>query len=71
MDDCDRADMWIEVERAQGVRLVRDKVGQEGAADCEVCGEDLTPERREAMPCARTCVECQAANERRVKAYRR
>ena len=71
MDDCDRAELEIEAARTRALRTVTDQVGHAGGFECEACGEELSVERREAMPSATTCVECQAATERRLKAYRR
>jgi DnaK suppressor protein len=40
-------------------RLSENTYGQ-----CEECGEDITPERLEALPWATMCVKCQAREER-------
>lgn len=31
---------------------------------CEACGDEIEPERLQALPCARRCVECQTKFER-------
>lgn len=67
MDDCDRANLDTETYRAAGLRKVQDQVAQAGATECVACGEELSAERRAAMPSARTCVECQEAAERSPK----
>lgn len=70
MDDCDRASLDTETYRAAQLRKVQDQVAQPGAEECGICGEELTAERRAAMPSARTCVECQQAAERRRKEFK-
>lgn len=35
----------------------------EGAAQCDVCGEDIPLARRRALPGVRTCVACQSARD--------
>lgn len=70
MDDCDRASLETEAMRALQLRKVTDQVAQAGAFECEACGEELSAERRAAMPSARTCVECQEAAERRRRAFK-
>lgn len=39
----------------------------EGKEYCEECGERIPQKRREALPGARTCVACQAVNDRAVR----
>jgi phage/conjugal plasmid C-4 type zinc finger TraR family protein len=40
----------------------------EGLADCALCGDPIPEARRRALPSARTCVGCQAAQDRRPAA---
>ena len=37
-----------------------------GADECDDCGETIPPNRREALPGARTCVTCQAERDKAV-----
>lgn len=41
-----------------------------GAEDCEDCGTEIPAQRREAVPWAVRCVECQEMEEVRKKARR-
>lgn len=50
-----------EVEEIQAA-LSRIEAGTYGT--CEVCGEAISPERLEALPMARRCIDCQARLER-------
>ena len=36
----------------------------DGADYCDECGERISPQRRKALPGARTCVECQNVRDR-------
>lgn len=36
-----------------------------GAMECDECGEPIPEARRQALPGARTCVQCQSARDRR------
>jgi phage/conjugal plasmid C-4 type zinc finger TraR family protein len=36
----------------------------EGATHCDECGEPIPEGRRQALPNARTCVQCQSARDR-------
>ncbi|WP_417329542.1 TraR/DksA C4-type zinc finger protein [Halomonas cupida] len=35
------------------------------AAECEECGDEIPSARRQAVPWAKTCIECQQILERR------
>lgn len=37
----------------------------EGAAECEVCGEEIPLKRRQAIPEVRTCLACQSERDKR------
>ncbi|WP_343343331.1 DksA/TraR family C4-type zinc finger protein [Sphingomicrobium sp. XHP0239] len=39
----------------------------ESLKECEVCGEDIPPRRREALPGVRTCVECQSGRDASIR----
>lgn len=38
-----------------------------GTTECVECGEDIPPRRRQAMPGATTCVNCQSGRDQRVR----
>ncbi|MGO1161719.1 TraR/DksA C4-type zinc finger protein [Brucella sp. C7-11G] len=59
------ADLRAEQERERGIKAAQQALLQEGREDCVACGAEIEPERREAMPSARRCVECQTLFERR------
>ena len=40
-------------------------IAGEGATHCDECGEPIPEARRQALPSARTCVQCQSARDRR------
>lgn len=72
-DDADRAQK--EIDRLQEDALARLRVraieGERAAAllhgafgHCVDCGEEIDPARREAMPRAVRCLQCQSAAER-------
>ncbi|WP_433849604.1 TraR/DksA C4-type zinc finger protein [Brucella pseudogrignonensis] len=58
-------DLRAEQERERGIKAAQQALLQEGREDCVACGAEIEPERREAMPSARRCVECQTLFERR------
>lgn len=38
--------------------------------ECEECGDEIPAARREAVPWANTCIECQEINERKRRHVR-
>ncbi|WP_435656068.1 TraR/DksA C4-type zinc finger protein [Brucella pituitosa] len=58
------ADLRAEQERERGIKAAQQALLQEGREDCVACGAAIEPERREAMPSARRCVECQTELEK-------
>jgi len=40
-----------------------------GATHCAACGAEIPEARRRAVPGARLCIECQAAEDRAVTAF--
>lgn len=58
------ADMRAEQEREAGIAAARAPLKQAGTLDCIQCGDEIEAERREALPSARRCVDCQERLER-------
>ncbi len=58
------ADLRAEQERERGIKAAQQALLQAGREDCMSCGAEIEPERREALPSARRCVECQTAFEK-------
>ena len=52
------------MHNARAIKEARACLCDEGADECEDCGEPIPEERRRAMPSARTCVRCQERRER-------
>ena len=76
MDDADRAEALNRAEIATGVYRARRKAALLGGVSpaaitagtaaicCAVCGYEIPPARRAAVPNARRCARCQAAAEK-------
>lgn len=58
------ADIYAEQERQAGIAAARKPLMQTGAFNCVRCGEEISNERRSAMPSARRCLDCQKGVER-------
>ena len=58
------ADLRAEQERERGIKAAQQALLQEGREDCVACGAEIEPERREAMPSARRCIDCQTELEK-------
>lgn len=58
------ADLRAEQERERGIKAAQQALLQEGRDDCVSCGAEIEPERREALPSARRCIECQTEIEK-------
>ena len=53
---------------ADAVAAARARLAQgESLEECEECGEDIPPRRREALPGVRTCVACQSGRDAQVR----
>lgn len=60
----ERGEQLAEQERETGIAAARQTLHQSGSAICISCGAEIEPDRREALPSARRCLECQELNER-------
>lgn len=65
------ADLRAEQERDAGIAAASAALTGDGSDICVRCGEDIEPERLEAMPSARRCVDCQNIIERKQSRGRR
>lgn len=59
----DRADELAEGERESGINAASRALCGHGFTHCIECGEPIDGRRREALPSAKRCVECQTAIE--------
>ena len=67
----DLADLRAEQERDAGIAAASAALMCSGSDVCVRCGEEIEPERLEAMPSARRCVDCQNIIEREQSRGRR
>lgn len=58
------ADRLAESERATGVACAANALSGIGSEDCIDCGEGIPDARREALPSAKRCADCQENVER-------
>lgn len=62
VDELDRAEELIEMERAAAIAAVRARAdglaAPNGATHCITCGESIAPGRLRAVPAARHCIDC-------------
>lgn len=64
-DLVDQAQVLEELERQEAVRRVRMQLLDVAPADeCQGCGCEIEAARRQAMPSATRCADCQADHER-------
>ena len=73
MDDIDKAQdrAAIVLEENLARQALRAHLDSAGTKDCTDCGGEIPPERREALPSATRCVDCQAWAERVANLLRR
>lgn len=55
----EKASAYQVMAEVTGVAVVRARLQGDGRPDCLDCGEDILPERREAVENAVRCVPCQ------------
>ncbi|WP_165825229.1 TraR/DksA family transcriptional regulator [Rhodopseudomonas palustris] len=70
MDQFDEAQALEERERDECIARATARRKGPGATHCVVCGEPIDEARREAMPSAIRCVECQDRRERWARVHR-
>lgn len=66
-DNADRATELLELRMAAALRDRQDQPPPITDPECEDCGEDIPAARREALPWAARCVECQSVHEERAR----
>lgn len=57
------ASALAESDRADAIAAAGRLVAVPGTAECEGCGDQIPPERRQAAPWATRCLGCQEAHE--------
>lgn len=62
--EIERGEARVAAERAAAIRRISASLEGEGADACGTCGEIISPERREAYPAARNCIDCAQERER-------
>ena len=63
----EQAEAMVTAERDKAIADIRALLAEPGADDCEACGNMIPKGRREAMPSARRCAECETLRERAAK----
>ena len=63
--DIELAEARVEMERDAGLAKVREALTACGADECIDCGVVISERRRQAMPSARRCADCQQSFEER------
>jgi phage/conjugal plasmid C-4 type zinc finger TraR family protein len=63
MDVVDHAEVLTRHAVATGIARVRSARAGHGRDSCMMCGDDIPPARRRAVPNATRCVDCQAIVE--------
>lgn len=58
------AEARVTAETELAVRGIVGKLAEPGATICETCGDPIEADRREALPSARTCIDCARQSER-------
>lgn len=58
------ADLRAEQERQAGIAKARHALRGAGEVNCIDCGEEIEATRRQVMPSAIRCIECQQQHER-------
>ncbi|MGD9476130.1 TraR/DksA C4-type zinc finger protein [Shinella sp. G-2] len=61
------ADERVTAERQAEIARAGAALAALGTADCQMCGEPISAARREALPSARRCLQCQIKADRRRK----
>jgi len=58
-DIVDRADIEIEREKQRELNRIAQSLEESGIIDCIDCGDEIPEDRREAMPSAKRCMDCE------------
>lgn len=68
MDHFDRAQELEMIQREEAIARQRAQASHgESATECEDCGGDIQPARREALPGVTRCITCQEIHEQQQK----
>ncbi|WP_432769792.1 MAG: TraR/DksA family transcriptional regulator [Sphingopyxis sp.] len=63
----EHAEAMVDLERDTAIAGIRAQLAKPGAPDCGDCGEQISKERRVAMPSAQRCAICEDRRERAAK----
>lgn len=63
----EHAEAMVDLERDTAIADIRKQLAEPGSAACQACGDDISKERRAAMPSARRCANCEDRRERAAK----
>lgn len=63
----ERAEEMVDLERATTIAGIRQRLSEPGSDNCAVCGEEISAQRRAAMPSARRCASCETRRELAAK----
>ena len=58
-------------EKLQAIEEALERIEEGTYGICEVCEEEIAPERLEALPFTRLCISCQSDLEKEAKQHRR
>lgn len=58
------AEQRVEDERNTAIAKASGIVGRIGGRHCHDCGTEIRPERKQAAPFARRCLDCQTEQEK-------
>lgn len=63
----EHAEAMVDLERERMIAGIRKHLAEPGQAECGDCGDEISEERRAAMPSARRCAVCETRRERAAK----
>lgn len=71
-DEVDRANDISENHRLVSIRSITRQLERKNTSiECDECGEEIEPKRREAYPSATLCITCKEIEEREARIHRR
>jgi phage/conjugal plasmid C-4 type zinc finger TraR family protein len=59
----------VEQERVSGIARIQRALMEIGETECVDCGDPISARRRNAMPSAKRCIDCQSNTERASRGY--
>jgi phage/conjugal plasmid C-4 type zinc finger TraR family protein len=71
-DEVDRANDISEDHRLVSIRSISRQLERKNPSiECDECGDEIDPKRREAYPSATLCIGCKETEERNARIHRR